>query len=137
MIRKLILVMDNYDNIFSRTSCYNVSLSHYHDIYDISYISCLVIVQSWYIHCCTAERHTLHVSVQDHPLVGFDVDVQGGDGEQTERVVPTLAERIAADVSKIMQDIYGMSTIQPYHENYDCIQSLYHVISYYNHIVQL
>jgi hypothetical protein len=45
--------------------------------------------------------------------------------------VPTLAERIAADVSKIMQDIYGMSTIQPYHENYDCIQSLYHVISYY------
>lgn len=27
---------------------------------------------------------------EDHPLVGFDVDVQGGDGEQTERVVLKL-----------------------------------------------
>lgn len=27
---------------------------------------------------------------QEHPLVGLDVDVQGGDGDRTERVVPAL-----------------------------------------------
>lgn len=27
---------------------------------------------------------------QEHPLVGLDVDVEGGDGDRTERVVPAL-----------------------------------------------
>lgn len=30
-------------------------------------------------------------AVQDHPLVGLAVDVQGGDGEETEQVVPSFS----------------------------------------------
>lgn len=66
--------------------------------------------------------------------MGFDVDVQGGDGEQTERVVPSLAERIAALLEDPMgwQRNIGMGCPQS-----NVIMEIMIVHNCYIHMIQL
>ena len=47
-----------------------------------------------------------HTWIQDHPLVAFDVDVEGGDGMQTERVVNASVADLGMNFHLLKNMIY-------------------------------